>query len=131
MKDPDLERIRNGMAQGTGEFTVTDSEGNEHNYNISGAASVLRRVYKQVQDYGLVYPDDFPATRDDSTDLVSEEEVDEAQQAMQYFEDEFGSLLASFTGNDGALEDDSGNAVVDLPNAATTAAKSADLPDMK
>lgn len=137
MKKTDIDKIRNGMAQGSGSEAFETEDG--RSYNIAGAASVLQRVHDQVKNYGLTFPDDFPATRDDANpdsagvtsdvDLVSEAEVQEAQKAMQHFEDTLGSLLASFTGNDAAIEDANGNPVVSLPNAATTADKSANLPN--
>lgn len=137
MKKPDLDKLTDGMAQGSGAEAFETTDG--RTYNVVGAANALSRLHDQIVNYGLTYPDDFPATREDDNpdsasvtddvDLISEAEVDEAQQAMQYMEDALGSLMSSFTGNDGGIEDANGNSVVDLPNAATSAGKTGDLPD--
>lgn len=121
MQKADLERIANGMAQGRGEFTATDADGNDLAYNLTGAVNAITQIVDEMEKHGLAY-----------ADLTTEEqnELDRAQRALHYYEDELGSLLASFTANDGAVEDSNGNQIVDLPNAATTAAKTGDLPNV-
>jgi len=119
MKKSDLDRITDGMAQGGGELSLTDSDGDERAYNLVGAVNELTNILDEMERYGLAY-----------SDLTAEQQEDLglAQEAIQYYEAELGGLLASFTGDDGAVEDDNGNALVDLPGAATSAASNVDLP---
>lgn len=119
MKRADLQRITNGMAQGRGEFEVTDSTGDTRTYNLVGAINEMENVIEDMEQYGLTYTD-LSADQQEALDL--------GQQALHYYEDQLGNLLASFTANDGAVERDDGTQIVDLPNAATTAATTADLP---
>lgn len=119
MNKSDLERITKGMAQGSGEFTVTDSDDAERAYNLVGAVNALTSILDEMEKYNL-----------STADLTDEqqEELDLAQQALQYYEGELGALLGSFTGNDGGVTLGDGT-TVDLPNAASSAASNVDIPD--
>lgn len=112
MKKTDLQKISNGMATGG------NSEAPNGN-NLTGAVNTIVRITDEVEKYGLAV-----------SDLTEEQqaELEDAQEDLQYHMDELGSLLGSFTGNDGAVEDDEGNKLLDLPKQASAAEKTADLP---
>ena len=111
MDKAELERITNGLAQGEGETTITDSDGNDRSYNVIGAVNEMMTVLEDMEKYGLAF-----------SDLTQEQQeaLDLGQQALQYHEAKLGRLLESFVENDGSITLSDGT-VVDLPNGATTA----------
>lgn len=124
MKKSDLERMTDGMTQGRGEFTATRTNADgtevERPYNLTGAVNAITGIVEKMDTHNLSV-----------SDLTDDEQqtLDEAQRAIQYYEEHLGELLGKFAGDDGAVEDDSGNTIADLPNPATTPQTTTDLPD--
>lgn len=112
MNKSELERISDGLASGSGEAP--------NGHNIVGAVNVIINMLDPLEEFDSLTFADLSA--EDQT------AVEEAQEDLQWHMDELGSLLGSFTGNDGSVTLDNGT-VVDLPLAATAASKTADLPN--
>ena len=110
MDKAELERITDGLAQGDGEATLTDANGNERSYNVVGAVNEMLTVLEDMDKYGLT------ASDLDEDQLQS---LDMGQQALQYHQAKIGRLMQSITENDGTVTFSDGS-TVQLPNSSTT-----------
>lgn len=112
MNKEDLERITDGLAQGSGEAP--------NGHNLVGAANAIANILEPLEEYDALTLADLP-----------QEDIDalgEAQTDLQYLNAELGTLIGSMTGNDGSVTLPDGT-TVDLPNEASVAGDNVDLPD--
>lgn len=106
MKRSELEYIRDQVMGGNSDAP----NGN----NLVGAINQILNTYDEADEWGVT---------------PSDADWQEAHDDFQYILADLSNQLATVTGNDGTLEDENGNKLADLPNAATSATNTTDIPN--